>query len=199
MCIFFSAIRNSPDAPLEALRIALAALAMGFSAACEQLEGGARHCGTTALVVWLDNGKRLHVANLGDTRAVLSRGGVAMRVSKDHKPHDEEERIRALGGYVIGKTTQRVNGMLGVPRSIGDFFVKPYVSEEPYLATVELQADDEHLVLACDGVWDELDDQTVVDEVRKEANATAASMRVRDLAYLVGSDDNISVVVVNLK
>jgi hypothetical protein len=118
---------------------------------------------------------------------VLSRGGKAVRLSHDHKPVDEEERIRELGGYVIGKTTQRVNGMLGVPRSIGDFFVKPYVSEEPFVNVVPRQADDDFIMLACDGVWDELDDQRVVDICKKETSAQAAAIRVRDYAYMAGS------------
>ena len=75
--------------------------------------------------------------------------------------------------------------MLGVPRSIGDFFVKPYVSEEPFVASVP-RADDDFLLLACDGVFDELDDQAAVDVCRKEDSAAAAAIRLRDTAYLVG-------------
>jgi hypothetical protein len=41
--------------------------------------------GTTALMV-LRRGDVLHVANLGDSRAVLSRGGVAKQLSQDHTP-----------------------------------------------------------------------------------------------------------------
>lgn len=192
------ALAATPDAPSDALRAALAALARAFQTAVEELDPAARHCGTTALVVLVTE-EAYHVANLGDTRAVLSRGGKAVRLSHDHKPVDEEERIRELGGYVIGKTTQRVNGMLGVPRSIGDFFVKPYVSEEPYVNVVARQADDDFVMLACDGVWDELDDQRVVDICKKETSAQAAAIRVRDYAYMAGSEDNISTVLVLLR
>ena len=40
------------------------------------------------------------VANVGDSRCVLSRDGCAHRISVDHKPLDEPERdrIRDLGG-----------------------------------------------------------------------------------------------------
>ena len=99
--------------------------------------------------------------------------------------------LALLCGFFFSQTTQRVNGMLGVPRSIGDFFVKPFVSEEPYVASLALQPDDDFLLLGCDGVFDELDDQLVVDVCRKEEAPLAAACRVRDVAYLLGSDDNI--------
>jgi serine/threonine protein phosphatase PrpC/Leucine-rich repeat (LRR) protein len=193
-----AALAAHADAPAAALRSALAALAKAFHDALDELGPAARHCGTTALAL-LVTPTAYHVANLGDTRAVLSRGGKAQRLSHDHKPADEEERIRKLGGFVIGKTTQRVNGMLGVPRSIGDFFVKPFVSEEPFVDTVARQADDDFILLACDGVWDELDDQRVIDICKKEETPHAAAIRVRDYAYLTGSEDNISTVLVLLR
>lgn len=74
-----------------------------------------KHSGATALVVLFIQevgilfifiiiiNQKLYVANLGDTRSVLCRGGKAVRVSRDHKPMDEEDRINALGGYVIGR------------------------------------------------------------------------------------------------
>ena len=44
--------------------------------------------------------KKLYIANVGDSRAVLCRHGKAFRVSFDHKPLQREERnrIRDLGG-----------------------------------------------------------------------------------------------------
>jgi protein phosphatase len=36
--------------------------------------------------------KELTIANVGDTRAVLVRNGVAERLSFDHKPNEPEER-----------------------------------------------------------------------------------------------------------
>ena len=101
-CIRDACADNAAIEPLAALQGALQALAKGYQAAVDELPSEARHCGTTALVVWIRNDVA-HVANLGDTRAVLSRGGKAMRLSHDHKPRDDEERIRSLGGYVIGK------------------------------------------------------------------------------------------------
>ena len=52
-------------------------------------------------------------ANSGDSRAVLSRKGVAYEMSKDHKPDnpEEKERITKAGGFV---EENRVKGMLNL-------------------------------------------------------------------------------------
>ena len=75
---------------------------------------------------------QLYLANVGDTRVVLNKGGKAVRLSFDHKPNSDEEeaRIRALGGFVIGETS-RVNGLLAVSRSIGDFYVQIFPLPAP--------------------------------------------------------------------
>ena len=132
--------------------------------------------GCTGVFCFIDADWKCYIANVGDSRAVLCSGGKAIRLSRDHKPSSEEEevRIRELGGFVTadGKSTSggRVNGTLGVSRSIGDFFVHPFVSCQPYMASYQFGKEDEFLILACDGVWDEVDDQAAVDIVRQETN-----------------------------
>lgn len=112
----------------------------------------------------------LHCANTGDSRAVLSRGGRAVRLSVDHKPDlpEERKRIEALGGYVSRGKPPRVNGIIAVSRALGDHKLKQpaLVSATPRCASVELSADDDLLILACDGVWDVMTDQEALDIVR---------------------------------
>lgn len=57
----------------------------------------------------------------GDSRAVLSRGGRAIELTRDHKPHDvrERQRIELSGGYVC--TEGLLCGELAVARAIGDY------------------------------------------------------------------------------
>ena len=64
--------------------------------------------------------RMLYVANIGDTRAVLSVGKTAVRMSKDHKASDEDEqqRIKGAGGIIF---RGRLDGVLGVTRAFGDF------------------------------------------------------------------------------
>jgi protein phosphatase 1G len=74
--------------------------------------------GTTA-VVGLLRDRELYVANAGDSRCVVCRGGEAVDMSIDHKPDDEIEkaRISAAGGKI--SWDGRVNGGLNLSRAIG--------------------------------------------------------------------------------
>lgn len=82
------------------------------------------HAGATAIVAVVA-GNVLTVANAGDSRAVLCRGGgVTVPLSFDHKPMQVTEmtRIRHAGGFV--NSFGRVNGNLNLSRSIGDLKYK---------------------------------------------------------------------------
>lgn len=169
-------------------------------------------------MIGLIAGTKLYVANVGDTRAVLRRGGHAVRLSRDHKPYDPDEiaRIREGGGFVSGEVG-RVNGVIAVARSIGDFCapsprslgqalhshsphadIKPFVSAEPYLHEVDLTPEDDLLVVGCDGVWDVLSDEEGLAIAGSIPDLHLAAARLRDAAYVDNSDDNISVLVVKL-
>lgn len=93
----------------------------------------------------------LYTANVGDARAVLCRGGKAVRLTYDHKGSDKQEakRIMDAGGFVMNN---RVNGVLAVTRSLGDSSMKEFVVGSPYTTETELSEEDEFIVIACDGV-----------------------------------------------
>lgn len=46
------------------------------------------------------NNQKLWVANVGDSRAVLSRKGKAIQMTTDHEPSQERDSIENLGGFV---------------------------------------------------------------------------------------------------
>lgn len=50
----------------------------------------------------------------------------------------------------------RVHGILAVSRSIGDAHLKDWVPAEPDTKIISLSQDMEFLVLASDGLWDEV-------------------------------------------
>lgn len=131
--------------------------------------------GCTA-VVSLVTRDRVIVANAGDSRAVLSRNGEAIDLSVDHKPEDpiELKRINAAGGRVT--PDGRVNGGLNLSRALGDHMYKKsselpateqMITALPDIKSIDLkESEDEFIVLACDGIWNSMSSQEVVDFIR---------------------------------
>lgn len=56
--------------------------------------------GSTAVTAILINGQKLWIANVGDSRAVLARGGQAIQMTTDHEPNTERGSIENRGGFV---------------------------------------------------------------------------------------------------
>ncbi|OMO81640.1 phosphatase 2C (PP2C)-like protein [Corchorus olitorius] len=123
-------------------------------------------CCVTALI----EGEDIVVSNLGDCRAVLCRGGVAEALTTDHKAEreDERKRIENKGGYVeFHRGAWRVHGILSVSRSIGDAHLKDWVLADPDTEIFKLTPEMEFLVLASDGLWEEVSSQEAVDIVAR--------------------------------
>jgi len=132
--------------------------------------------GSTAVCVVLhtskDGRRTLLTANIGDSRAILCRGGKAVDMTRDHKPGDtrEKERIEAMGEEIEWDPYGQVYRVrdLSLSRAVGDRFAKPVVSSEPEIMTFPLQdRADEFVVLASDGLWDVMSSQDVVDYVQE--------------------------------
>ena len=56
--------------------------------------------GSTAVTGILINGEKLVLANVGDSRAVMCKNGVAKQLSVDHEPSKEKRMIESRGGFV---------------------------------------------------------------------------------------------------
>ncbi|XP_050224974.1 probable protein phosphatase 2C 75 [Mercurialis annua] len=193
---------------------------IGFECACNPVEAALG--GSTAVVAMLTP-ENIIVANCGDSRAVLCRGGMAIPLSVDHKPDrsDELARIEAAGGHVIYVNGARVEGILAMSRAIGDKYLKPFVTSEPEITFTKREPGDECLILASDGLWDVLSSDLaceVASECLREGSPTTRTQREDEgagalypsrsvlaaalltrLALARRSADNISVIVVDLK
>ncbi|KAI3811565.1 hypothetical protein L1987_21290 [Smallanthus sonchifolius] len=181
--------------------------------------------GSTAVVAVVTP-EKIVVANCGDSRAVLCRNGEAVPLSTDHKPDSPEElhRIQAAGGKVLYWDGARVCGVLAMSRAIGDGYLKPYVTCEPEVTITDRTTEDECLILASDGLWDVVSNETAcglvslclkgnrpsaemkcppANEVSEYENCdracSNASLLLTKLALARGSADNVSVVVVDLR
>ncbi|KAK4770267.1 hypothetical protein SAY87_030799 [Trapa incisa] len=180
-------------------------------------EKAAGTVGSTAVVAVVGS-ELVVIANCGDSRAIISRGGAAIALSDDHKPNrpDELKRIEDAGGSVIERNGHRILGVLAISRSIGDHYLKPFVTPEPDVRVVERTHLDEFLILASDGLWDMLSNDHACQIVRRclkgqngrrpdqqvakeHGTAAEAAALLARTAMAQGSSDNISVIVVELE
>jgi len=154
-----------------------------------------------------------------------SQGLQVFRLSEDHKPNreDERQRIESLGGmvdlhgvwrvfcpeqvYFGGRAIPRWG--LAVSRSFGDLLLKEpqkygctkvlpgqLVSATPELRLVELDLTlDRFVVLACDGIWDVLQDQDAGAVCAGQCGVELAAHSLVKHAFAAGSGDNLTAVV----
>jgi len=136
-------------------------------------------------------------------------------LTKDHKAEDPDEAamIKKRNGF-IGRL-KRVNGLLAVTRAFGDHLLKPPISVKPHYKSIEITNDDQFVVLACDGVWDVMNDEEVCSDIYKSIlkknNAKSwqdvSTEQLRSVLEIVASDiiktclskrsqDNISIIIV---
>lgn len=169
----------------------------------------ARRSGSTAAVVFYDEASNLlYTYNVGDSRTItfqmLPRGIVkgTWHATQDHKPSlvSEIDRIERAGGKVLssraGSSVPRVNGVLALSRSFGDFdlkrefngtstrvqgghlggdwvTVRPTV-RGPYRPSSRAGADF-YVAIASDGVWDMMTSKELSRRIRESAAAEKAS------------------------
>jgi len=149
---------------------------------------------STAVLV----GSHLYVANVGDSRTVISKAGTAIPLSEDHKPNriDERKRIESAGGVVMWAGTWRVGGVLAMSRAFGNRMLKQFVVAEPEIQDLDIDEEFEVLVLASDGLWDVVPNEDAVALAQLEEEPEAAARKLTETAFTRGSADNITCIVV---
>lgn len=164
------------------------------------------HQGCTGVVLVLTP-THLLCANAGDSRCIMQGTAGTTALSEDHKPGKpgEQQRIQAAGGHVV---MGRVNGNLAVSRAFGDFHFKAnaelepqaqLVSVEPDVVVREREAGDEFVVLACDGIWDVMDNACCAEAVSKGLEQHTSIGQACEVVVHAcldkGSADNMSLMV----
>ena len=144
-------------------------------------------CGIMALI----NKNKLIIANIGDSRLVLFKKSSVFFQTEDHKPNSPKEkaRIEKSGGSIYqtqslipifqnGKKIEipwRVNpGRLSVSRTFGDVEAKTeylggmknVVVALPDITEFELNEDFNFLVIGCDGIFDVLNNDQILECIR---------------------------------
>ena len=171
---------------------------MGVAAA-----GKRPHPGTTALAA-LVYGRRLAVANCGDCRALLCRGGQPVQLTTDHTASNsqERERLASLGVAVVDYNgTPRVPpAMIEVTRSVGDFDMKVHgLTSTADVTDIALCAEDDFLVLGSDGLFERITNEEIIALVHDTVkNPGMCCQRLVTEAVTRGTADNVSAVLIFL-
>lgn len=197
---FLHALAAELAKPMDARRAEADLIRDAYLAVDTHLVERRIRAGTCAVQLYL-LGARFLAANAGDSRAVIGTGeGVAV-LTEDHKPGvpAERSRIEALGGSVRVFGVPRVEGVLAISRALGDSCLKPYVIAEPRIEEGGLGRENDFAVLACDGVWDVLTPEEVMEAVRRKEDPQKAAEELTRMALDHGSTDNITVIVLDLR
>ena len=164
--------------------------------------------GSTVIAVFIDEKNILHLAWVGDSRAVLEKNGAIDFATQDHKPNskDEFDRIKKAGGTIQKDLVWRIYG-LAISRSIGDKRLKDLGKDMiiaiPEYATIQLDSDNHFLILASDGLWDVISNQAAIDFVKNKLKTTsdldAIAIDLQNEAIRLASGDNITICIIKLE
>lgn len=187
--------KNIDDSPFDIEK----ALRKTFCSLDKEIETFLRvgDVGNTLTCVLIINGT-LYCANVGDSSCVLVTQKGAEMISVDHKctNMDEIKRIQKMGGII---NEDRLNGILAISRCIGDFDLKDKgLICEPYIYKRLIEKTDRYLVLASDGVWDVLRPNDIKEICEENIDVDLISDEIIVEAKEFGSEDNISVIVIEL-
>ncbi len=163
---------------------------MANSRVCRQAEQS-RDCagmGSTIVSVWILREKAIY-SHLGDSRLYLLRSGLLSQLTEDHSMVQQQ---LSLG--VITKEQARRHAFKNViTRAIG----VPDNSPIP-VGEVVLQEGD-RLMLACDGLTDQLTDPVIRWLLLQESDPRKACRNLVDAANQTGGPDNITVILIDFR
>lgn len=154
-----------------------------------QRKGELANMGSTVVVLALRDDRAV-LAHMGDSRIYRIRRGRIELLTRDHSLYNE---LADAGANDLGPPSEFpyrniVTRALGFSTSAGD---------EPDLGTEVPYPEDVYL-LCTDGLYESLDDETIVGIVRGADDLDAACDKLVELAYERGSNDNITAVLVRV-
>ncbi|KAG2465181.1 protein phosphatase 2C-like domain-containing protein 1 [Polypterus senegalus] len=109
----------------------------------------------------------IHIANAGNTHAVLCRNGKGYRLTKDHSTANPKERKRILrcgGSISFNEKHGLVEGLTKATRGLGhhgDPLLKRSVIPVPCSASIPIDCSFQFLILASSGLWEVLNETDV--------------------------------------
>lgn len=149
--------------------------------------------GCTSNVIYINREeKKIYVANAGDSRCVMGKAGKTVEMSLDHKPEGQIEidRITKAGSVI---TEGRVDGNLNLTRSLGDLKYKQRdlkpeeqaITANPDTYVFDLDNDIDFIIMGCDGIWEKLSNEEMVEWIYKEMEKYKAANEEINLNKIV--------------
>ena len=170
------------------------------------LPRASQYCGSTCCIgIHYKDEKlkdKLWILNIGDSRAIkCNKFNIAEQLSQDHKPNSPEEKLRIenMDGVIeFDGYDWRIKG-LSLSRAFGDLDCSPYVTHLPQIYNYTIKNDDKFIIFACDGLWDVMSNQDVVEFINELLMNTKYkgnyAKALAEYAYDKGSTDNITTIV----
>jgi protein phosphatase len=148
---------------------------------------GSARMGTTVTAA-IVSGDRLHIGHVGDSRAYLIRQGKTRCLTSDHTMVGDLVRMKVLSPDKVRGHAQRsiLNRAVGL-----ELFVRADILEVGLL-------DGDRVLICSDGLWGSIEDEEIGEIARSRDDPDEASRELVDLALDRGSDDNVSVIVLNI-
>ena len=185
-----------------------------------------KECGSTCLLIFrftqtvTSSGKSkntvadnsndvINIVNVGDSRAIICSNNIGKQLTVDHKPLDptEKQRILKHGGTIYSDGVEWRVGNLSLTRAFGDT-TSQLTKPVPDVFVRKITKHDKFIVMACDGLWDVIDNQAVVNFILHHCYDPHTDARINTsfniaealakYAIKLGSSDNVSVIVIFL-
>ncbi|XAR56526.1 Phosphoprotein phosphatase [Bertholletia excelsa] len=136
------------------------------------------------------NCQNLVVSNIGDSRAVISKNGMAKQLFADHEPSKGKTDIEDRSGFVANflGIVARVDGQLAVAGAFGDKSLKKNLSSEPGVVSEIKDDDKDFAILTSDSM------RKAVDYIKEIKDAKwAAKLLIEGAPAGKGRDANYAV------
>lgn len=183
---------------LESAILAANAEIVQLSEITPDYSGMASTCAVAVVV-----GKRLFIANVGDSRIYILRNGVLYQISRDHTLESEIQYYGLANSKMISPSQRRSHV---ITRYLGSS-LPPKVDLGLYLdyqASTEAGANNQGMVLAeqdlifvcSDGLTDMLSDKEI-EKIMKSNSADRLVEKLTDAALQKGGEDNITLVIID--
>lgn len=178
----------SAESVVAAINAANAAIHLASGGPSDQRGMGTTLTAVVPLAATTSEPQRMVVANVGDSRVYLWRGGELKQVSADHSYVQE-----LLSEGFISAAEARVHPRRNiVTRALG---IEGDVSADSW--TLPMLVGDRY-VLCSDGLVDEVDDEQIASILRASSDAQLAADTLVAAANANGGRDNVTVVVVDV-